>query len=535
MFTDSMKESTQKEISLNGVTANGVEFIIEFIYTSKLQLNKDNIVDVLETASHFQLHQLVDCCEDFLKSQLDIENCVDIFILAETYSLTKLLNKVYCFICRHLLQFSLSSEFFRLNGFQLEKILSCDLPVDCSELDVLTIVLKWIKFKRSDYEENLTKIVHRLFRHIRFNEIPYTVLHRNLIDVINIPEIFCILDKKLTNSDQENNKNSLINSRGMILALVKIGGFSNNGLSNEITYYLPNCKKWYKLTKIPHIEQCNYGVAVMENELYIYGGSYFDHLEEYTHPFGFRYCPMSNKWTTIPEMLTERCRFTLSSVGHYLYAIGGFEQSHLSLLKAERYNCRTEIWEYIKAPPEHKQDHAAAVIEHFIYISGGMRDDVGGNILSTFYRYNTEHDYWEELSPMLTPRTDHVMIPIGNKLYICGGWHHNNGYERILSTTIDSYDVITHQWEIVTNVMNPKMYSGIVEIDKQIYHIGGCCSTDVTRDLNTPTIECYDIEKNVWSTIDQYPKSIWEHACATLYIPRCREDCEVALEENSIV
>lgn len=47
MFTDAMKESRQSEISLNGVTALGIELLLNYAYTSKLELNLANIQDVL--------------------------------------------------------------------------------------------------------------------------------------------------------------------------------------------------------------------------------------------------------------------------------------------------------------------------------------------------------------------------------------------------------------------------------------------------------------------------------------------------------
>ena len=40
-------------------------------------------------------------------------------------------------------------------------------------------------------------------------------------------------------------------------------------------------------------------------------------------------------------------------------------------------------------------------------------------------------------------------------------------------------------------------------------------------------IECLDLETFEWSTVERYPQDIWEHVCATLYIPKSREDMDV--------
>lgn len=149
MFTDAMLESRQNEICLNGVTADGIRLLLDYAYTSRLALNLANIQDVLSAASHVQMDSVVEACSNYLQSQLDIENCVDIATIAETYSLSQLRRKVYRFMSGHLLEFSNSSEFYRMSAQQLEYLLECDFPVDCSESDVLRIVLTWFNYPES--------------------------------------------------------------------------------------------------------------------------------------------------------------------------------------------------------------------------------------------------------------------------------------------------------------------------------------------------------------------------------------------------
>lgn len=85
------------------------------------------------------------------------------------------------------------------------------------------------------------------------------------------------------------NNNFLLNSRGMELAILKIGGFGITGMTNEINYCLENKCKWHHLTSIPHVEQCNFGASVYCNELYVVGGCFNQSLQETIHPFGFKY------------------------------------------------------------------------------------------------------------------------------------------------------------------------------------------------------------------------------------------------------
>lgn len=112
MFTDNMLEARQTEICLNGISAKGsrhnhiilkvvVMFfvlgfsqLLEYAYTARLALNLANVQDVLAAATHVQMVNCILACTDYLQTQIDLDNCVDIATIAETYSLKSLKVKV---------------------------------------------------------------------------------------------------------------------------------------------------------------------------------------------------------------------------------------------------------------------------------------------------------------------------------------------------------------------------------------------------------------------------------------------------------
>lgn len=266
MFTDCMKEARQNEVSLN-VSSQGLHLVLEYIYTSKLQLNLANIQNVLSAASYFQLEAIVEACLNYLTQQLDIDNCIDILTISITYSLTSLKQKVYRFICGHLFEVSRTNEFQRLACHQLEYILACDFPVDCTEANVLRVVVQWLVQSKSCEISSDNPQLISLLRHVRFSEMSLTAVKQALSHPDNGVtaghDLYKIImdmargeRKKLRLSHSYNS--SLVNLRGMELALIKIGGFDLSGITNEITYCFPNAIRatvWRYLTSIPHIKQ----------------------------------------------------------------------------------------------------------------------------------------------------------------------------------------------------------------------------------------------------------------------------------------
>ncbi|XP_072393070.1 kelch-like protein 26 [Diabrotica undecimpunctata] len=537
MFTDNMLEATQTEICLNGITAKGFDQLLKYAYTTRLALNLANVQDVLEAASHVQMVAVIQACSTYLQNQIDIDNCVDIATIAETYSLSTLSKIVYGYMSGHLLEFSNSSEFYRLTPQQLENLLAFDYPVDCSEADVLRIVLTW--FFHVDTNELAIRLTYalRIIRYIHFVEISQRKLESILDKVFEDRkcewQLYKIILQEVyrqTTNEESRFISSLLNSRGMEMAVLKIGGFGMSGITNEITYCFGSERQWKHLTSIPHVEQCNFGTAVFNNELYIVGGCFNQSLQENIHPFGFKYTPRYNTWSTIAPMKIERCRFSLNVVGEILYAVGGAsEADELDVSTCECYNPLLDSWYMIPHLPIYVTQHAGASYENSydvkLYISGGIdRDNVQSNQM---YCYDVNLEKWQMCTPMLKSRADHVMLNVGNYLYVCGGWTEDSETRsRTLVDTIDAYDVERDLWKVITTVPTPRYHAGIVCVEKKIYFVGGFSSDDAF-DRDTAAIEHYDLDTGQWTVEDKYPQDIWEHTCASLYIPKCREDMEV--------
>lgn len=525
MFTDAMRESRQREICLKGISAQGLHSLLDYAYTSKLALSLVNIQDVLSTASHIGLTPVVEACSSYLQDQLDLENCVDVATIAETYSLRRLRKRVYRFICAHLCQFAETPEFQRLSANQLEYLLACDFPVNCPEGDVLSSVLNWVA---GNFRDRLSH-ARKLLSYVCFSEIPTS----RLAELWNSPVLECLFPRWALPQPSSVPPPCLVNTRGMELVLLKVGGFGLSGVTNEITYYLPSAGRWKYLTSIPHVEQCNFGTAVLGNELYVVGGCFNQSLhQENVHPFGFRYNPLSGEWSTMAPMHRERCRFALCVARGHLYAVGGVgevgndgEDDDDSGQQCERYDPRTDAWVPVTSLPGSRTQHAGASWGPYLFVSGGLDGD---SVLQTLLRYDTRTDVWEAMTPMRVPRADHSMVCYADQLYLVGGWYEDSATGgRVLVDAVEVYDIASNTWAEATIVPTPRYHTGVAVLGSWLYTVGGFHS-DTTFDRASGIVERYDMDVGRdWEVGESYPQDAWEHTCCTLFVPRCRDDLDV--------
>lgn len=104
---------------------------------------------------------------------------------------------------------------------------------------------------------------------------------------------------------------------------------------------------------------------------------------------------------------------------------------------------------------------------------------------------DSETDYWTSMATMNSQRAGCELISINGVLYAIAGMG-NNGY----LTTIEKYNTLNNQWQMVTEIPNVTKGFGVVSNNSKIYIIGGY---DNSNYLNV--VQIYDINSDTWSTL----------------------------------
>lgn len=105
MFTSGMRETSQTSIELKGVSARGLEKVIEIIYTSHTRFDSyTDIFDVIAAATHLQCLLVIDYCEQNFLDRLTSANFNYFIHMARLYDLPNALKQIELFIVNNFAQ-----------------------------------------------------------------------------------------------------------------------------------------------------------------------------------------------------------------------------------------------------------------------------------------------------------------------------------------------------------------------------------------------------------------------------------------------
>ena len=64
MLTGSMMESQNSTVNLTGgVAIDAMEILLEFMYTNKIKITRNNVTEILKAAMYLQVQKVIDKCQ----------------------------------------------------------------------------------------------------------------------------------------------------------------------------------------------------------------------------------------------------------------------------------------------------------------------------------------------------------------------------------------------------------------------------------------------------------------------------------------
>ncbi|KAK0048947.1 kelch-like protein 40 [Biomphalaria pfeifferi] len=77
LFRSGMKETELKCVTVENISSETFELILETLYTANDVLTNDNVIDIWEAAHQLQIYFLITECEEFAIATLSLDNYID--------------------------------------------------------------------------------------------------------------------------------------------------------------------------------------------------------------------------------------------------------------------------------------------------------------------------------------------------------------------------------------------------------------------------------------------------------------------------
>ncbi|XP_029426925.1 kelch-like protein 22 isoform X2 [Rhinatrema bivittatum] len=518
MFAGGLREMEQQEVHIQGISYTSMCQIVNFIYTSELELSLSNVQETLAAACLLQIPEVIEFCCDFLMSWVDEENILEVYKLAELFHLGQLNEYLDSYILKSFVSFSKMEKYRQLPLEKVYSLLSSNrLEVDSEEEVFKGALLYYYTPEEVEMEQVSLLEPPKLLENVRFPLMALQDLQR-FHDKLGP----CPLKDTVANAiayhknecQQPNLQSPQTMLRSEFDCVVGFGGMYSTPstvLSNQAQYLNPLLGEWKPLTTAQAPKMSNQGIAVLHNFVYLVGGD--NNVRGFrAEARCWRYDPRHNKWFQIQSMQREHADLCVCVLGQHLYAVAGRDY-HEELNVVERYDPRTNSWEYVAPLKREVHAHAGAALAAKMYISCGRR---GNDYIKEMQCYHPDSNQWEDLPESPVRRAWHGMVALLGKLYVIGGSNDDAGYRRDV-LEVPCYNPNTGQWTALCPLPAGHGEPGVAVLASKIYILGG---RSHNRGARMSYVHVYDVQRDCWEEGPQLEDDLSGMAACVLTLPR---------------
>ncbi|KAM4887825.1 kelch-like protein 6 isoform 3-T3 [Thomomys bottae] len=545
MFCNDLKEKYEKRIIIKGVDAETMHILLDYTYTSKALITKQNVQRVLEAANLFQFLRMVDACASFLTEVLNPENCVGILRLADTHSLNSLKKQVQSYIIQNFGQILNSEEFLELPVDTLYHILKSDDLYVTEEAQVFETVMNWVRHKQS---ERLC-LLPCVLENVRLPLLdPWYFVETVEADPLirQCPEVFPLLQEArmyhLSGNEiiSERTKPRMHEFQSEVFMI--IGGCTKDErFVAEVTCLDPLRRSRLEVAKLPLTEHelesenkkwVEFACVTLKNEVYISGG------KETQHDV-WKYNSSINKWIQIEYLNIGRWRHKMVVLGGKVYVIGGFDGLQ-RINNVETYDPFHNCWSegdqsqslitsgkgcpsvcpmscssqesmtdsfflcpvLLQAAPllVHVSSFAATSHKKKLYVIGGGPN--GKLATDKTQCYDPSTNKWSLKSAMPVEAKCINAVSFQDRIYVVGG----------AMRALYAYSPLEDSWCLVTQLSHERASCGIAPCNSRLYITGG---RDEKNEV-IATVLCWDPKAQKLTEECVLPRGVSHHGSVTI-------------------
>lgn len=542
LFGETTTERLAGSISLPVLTPEGLDAILDFLYSGWLSISPSTLPVVLEAARYLQVETAVSICERFMTDGLGAKNCCCYANLAERHALSDALeaaNQTIAMEMGTLLQ-KTRDDLLELNFQSLMAVVDADEIPGVKEVELAKLALDWL-----DENGPLPPLKSNLLlSRLRFGLVAASDLtnlsHRAMATPLIRSQLTRALEYHRTVPSQpirQSRQSTLRVSPSRVLLVG--GGSSADWPDQQMLVFDYKSRKFSSLSSRVPLRLRNHCVCSVGGFLFVIGGEEVQEGDDdgkkcftvATSNQVWRYDPRFDCWLQVESMLERRSQFTCCVVGDVIYAIGGRHtqldmNTHTSVASVEFFDMSTPAWRRGATMPRPLYGHASTVLDNSIYVSGGLPGNQsrihGSNHGDNQYEnresskevlsWDLKGRVWEKRAPMSIARFSHRLATVHGYIYALLGM-----YEPFCD--IERYDAQSDHWTRLRPLLIGSFNYGMVLTPSgNLLIFGGRRWRDGQEVIVKSVLE-YDTKKDHWREICQLPRPLTGTECTLLPLP----------------
>jgi N-acetylneuraminic acid mutarotase len=400
-------DSGTRELVISDLSAVAFEVALEFVYKGKATLKDDTrLQSVLEAASRLEIAPLLEAVSAAIQHRLTCANSVDIWDLAERYSLPMLETAARRMCLRRFEALVENPSFLGLSRERLLALVSDDELSVKSERIVFEAVLQWARHHGATSDGQLAE----LLAPVRFGFMPREQLQYVLSEPLVKASPMVLIDVASALADKHDATPQMARSSPRQgCQLIYLIGFSSKDGTKDSPVYGRLCKRFDPVTSaVTSIAPLpEYHDAVSAAAL---GGNIY-----------------------VVASIVDK--FTWDREGRFL-----LDRGRMAML---RYDEAKDEWRTLSPPTTyHGEARAcAAALDCKIYLAGG-----GNPAIADVEAYDPTTDTWQPVAPMNVARRYFGLVAAQGCLFAIGGMNDGDDPDE---ASVEKYDPKTNAWTLV--------------------------------------------------------------------------------------
>lgn len=533
MFLTDLEESKKKEIDLEDVDPDVMVKILNYIYTSEIEITEKNVQDIFSVANMLQIPSIFTVCVSFLQKKLCLSNCLAIFRLGLMLDCPRLAVSARDFLCDRFNLVTRDDEFYQMSADELIAIISSDSLNIEKEEDVFEVVMKWAAKEK----ENRVKTLPVVFESVRFRLMPQDYLtdkvekHElvksspealkklEMVKEAQAGKLPVIKKKPSKKPEQEEDGEKVVNGDveeeeeedeevlpGILNDTLRFGMFFKDLIfmisDTGAVAYDPVANECFFASLSAQIPKNHISLVTKENQIFVAGGLYYNEeiKDDPLSSYFLQFDHLDSDWLGMPPVPSARCLFGLGESENSIYLIGGKElkDGEQTLDTVMCYDRPSFKWGESDPLPYQVYGHAVISHENLVYVIGGKGADK--KCLNRICVYNPKKFEWKDLAPMKTSRSLFGATLHNGKIHIAVGVTDTG-----LTGAIEVYDIKANKWEDFTEFPQERSSLSLVSMDGTLYAIGGFATVENESEELVPTelndIWRYNEDEKKWEGI----------------------------------